>query len=460
MLDSQFRDEYRQETLEFRKKFSKTGCVVSAVLIFFGFFLDFSFFPNKQTEFFLIRTLFAALSIIIFFAIHSNKLNEYVVPLTLSWLSLPQIMIAYMICDTTGAASIYVFGLSLALFASGIIIPINIFEVIFFGISTIILYIIACLGNGFQNFYIMSFYGNLTFLSFGVIISTSCTYFNESSRFDFFKLQKEVAEKNEQLKTSNQQLAEIKGFAIDQEKMSALGTLSAGLLHEVNNPVNYSLMAINMSLADPAVKTGSLLREGLVDAKDGMMRVQAIVSDLKIFAYQKPGPVDHRVFLFENVINSAKRLTSFETKGVEIKVDMPQDTHVLGDEPALIGVMINLITNATMAMVKSKQANPTIHIKGFHKDGRLNITTRDNGTGIEPQNISKVFEPFFTTRDVGKGLGLGLAVCYAVIQRHDSLLTVESQLGEWTQFAFDLEAPTHNQSAGTFVVANIKKVHL
>jgi two-component system sensor histidine kinase PhcS len=62
----------------------------------------------------------------------------------------------------------------------------------------------------------------------------------------------------------------------------------------------------------------------------------------------------------------------------------------------------------------------------------------DNGTGIKPENLTRVFEPFFTTRDVGHGLGLGLAVSYAIIQRHGSELTVKSSMGEWTEFAFDL----------------------
>jgi two-component system, sensor histidine kinase PhcS len=438
MKNIEFREMYIAEIKDFRIKFSQTGAFISAILILLGSFLDYTFYPDRFYHYFFVRSFAAFLSLIVFYVLKYKKSNDYIAGLTLFWLIIPQAMISYMIYDNDGFSSHYVFGLSLALFASSIIVPTNSTEGVFFGLATLLLYCMACIINSQKALVTMLFYGNLTFLLFGIIVSNVCTYFNENSRFDFFKLQKEVAVKNTQLQASNQELAEIKGVVIEQEKMSALGTLSAGLLHEVNNPVNYSLMAINMSLSDPDVKPVGLLRESLVDAKEGMMRVQAIVSDLKIFAYQKPGPNDHRVFLFENVISSARRLTSFETKGVDIQVDLPQDTHVRGDEPALIGVMINLITNATMAVIKAKQAQPVIRIKAWHEGGRLHVSTRDNGSGIEPQNTSKVFEPFFTTRDVGKGLGLGLAVCYGVIQRHDSVLKVASQWGEWTEFSFDL----------------------
>ena len=72
---------------------------------------------------------------------------------------------------------------------------------------------------------------------------------------------------------------------------------------------------------------------------------------------------------------------------------------------------------------------------------RLGLSVRDNGPGIDPANIGRVFEPFFTTRDVGAGLGLGLSVSYGIVQRHGGTLAVESEFGEWTEFTFDLPRP-------------------
>jgi two-component system sensor histidine kinase PhcS len=111
---------------------------------------------------------------------------------------------------------------------------------------------------------------------------------------------------------------------------------------------------------------------------------------------------------------------------------------VRGDEPAIIGVLINLFSNAALALqVKAEQA-PRIEISARPEGDRLRLAVRDNGSGIAPENLARVFEPFFTTRDVGQGLGLGLSVSYGIVQRHGGTLTVASDLGQWTEFSFDL----------------------
>ena len=282
---------------------------------------------------------------------------------------------------------------------------------------------------------------NLLFLSFAAVISAGAAYFTELGRMRMFSLQEQVAAQNDALQKTNTALAEVKGQLIQREKMAALGTLSAGLLHEVNNPVNYSLMAINMALMDPAAAQSAELKESLTDAHEGMQRVQNIVSDLKTFAYQKPGVDSQRMFLLEKAIQSALRLTSFDLKGIEVDLALPQDTHVMGDEPAIIGVLINLLSNAAQALHRAGREQPRISLRGEHRNGRLWLAVRDNGTGIAPENIGRVLEPFFTTRDVGAGLGLGLSVSYGIIQRHGGLLSVTSEFGAWTEFSFDLATP-------------------
>jgi two-component system sensor histidine kinase PhcS len=254
-------------------------------------------------------------------------------------------------------------------------------------------------------------------------------------------LQHEVSQKNEKLVEINDTLTDIKGQLLQREKMAAIGTLSAGLLHELNNPVNYSLMAVNMGLSLPAAKTDDMLKESLEDAREGMTRVQNIVTDLKTFAYQKPGDNSQRPFLLEQSIRSALRLAGHELKGVAVTVDVPQDTHVLGDEPAVIGVLINLFSNAAHALAKAGREQPSISVKVETVAQRLCVSVRDNGQGILPENIGRVFEPFFTTRDVGAGLGLGLSVSYGIVQRHGGVLAVESEPGAWTEFTFDLPRP-------------------
>jgi two-component system, sensor histidine kinase PhcS len=222
--------------------------------------------------------------------------------------------------------------------------------------------------------------------------------------------------------------------------MAAIGTLAAGLLHEVNNPVNFCLMAIEVAMEEPVAKAEPMLQECLVDAKQGMQRIQHIVSDLKTFAYRKPG-ADAEIgtpFLFEKALDSATRLVAHELRGVTVTRELPTDTLVQGDEAAIIGVLINLLSNAVLAMRHAGTAGPAIHISAKWEEHRLAVTVKDNGPGIADENLARVFEPFFTTREVGQGLGLGLSISYAVIERHGGLLFAESELGSWASFSFDL----------------------
>lgn len=89
-------------------------------------------------------------------------------------------------------------------------------------------------------------------------------------------------------------------------------------------------------------------------------------------------------------------------------------------------------------MRASNRAEPAIHLSAAWVGDRLRVTVRDNGPGIPPENLARVFEPFFTTREIGQGLGLGLSISYGVIERHGGTLVAESAIGEWTKMIFDL----------------------
>ncbi len=424
-----------------RLAFSKTGCVTSAVLVMAGAGLDLAVYPDQAPTFLLVRSLVAVATLLILWVIQSEFGRRHVRVLTLLWLALPQIMIAWMIAQTEGAASIYFVGLHLALYAVGMIVPISYLEGLGFGVFTCLIYVAACFWHAGGVVATGQFVAHLLFTAFSAIICVGCTYFAELSRLRLFALREQVAEQNARLQEGNRALAEVKGQLIQREKMAAIGTLSAGLLHELNNPVNYSLMAIDMGLTCPGVDSDAMLKESLGDAREGMQRIQNIVSDLKTFAYQKPGQDAQRPFLLGNALRSALRLAGYELKGIDVPLDLPQDTHVMGDEPAIIGVLINLLSNAAHALQAAQREQPRIAVTVVVRGDRLVVSLRDNGTGISPENLGRVFEPFFTTRDVGAGLGLGLSVSYGIVQRHGGTLTVESELGAWTEFTFDLPRP-------------------
>ncbi|WP_028105045.1 sensor histidine kinase [Pseudoduganella violaceinigra] len=430
---------YEKELSAYHLVSSRACAVTVLVLVLLGMVLDFAIYPEQMLRFAIARVLTAAAILAALALLYTRLGRRYVHLITFTWLTFPQLMIAWMINVTQGTDSLFYAGIILTIFAVGTLFPVGYLYTLGFGLFTMVAYYLACalraegVGDAGQ------FLFHLTIIAFSVAGSTVYTYYNERGRRQLHALKEEVARKNLELEANNRSLAEIKGQMLQQEKMAALGTLAAGLLHEVNNPVNFCMMAIDIALEEPGAKSSDVLHECLTDAKSGMQRVQYIVSDLKTFAYRKSG-ADHESaqFLLERALESAVRLVGHEIKGVQVNRHLDADTLVRGDEAAIIGVLINLFSNAALAMRKGGTRAPAIDVHAEARGERLHVTVRDNGPGIAPENLGRVFEPFFTTREVGQGLGLGLSICYSVIQRHGGLLAADSAPGEWTAFSFDL----------------------
>lgn len=427
----------------FRLEFSQAGAKTCIALMLLGVLLDHAAYPQFWLPFLQARLVTCAAVFAIYLAIGTAFGRRHVQWLTFTWLLLPQLLVCWIIGVTDGAASIYEGSLTVAIFASGIVLAFGLWQNIAFGAISLGLYIFACAQVPATFNWHGRFGVNCIFILMSATASVMFTIYTERARKMLFHLRGEVANQNLQLERSNHRLAEIKGQLMEQEKMAALGTLAAGLMHEVNNPVNYCLMAIELAAEQPETAGNAALAECLADAKTGMLRVQHIVSDLKSFAYRKNGPhLMSKNFRFEHALDAALRLANYELKHVALTREVPSDTVVCGDEAAIIGVLINLFSNAVLAMQKGAERPAQLHIAAYWHQStrgeRLFVTVRDNGPGIAPQDLARVFEPFFTTRDVGQGLGLGLSISYRVIERHGGLLRADSALGQWTQIQFDL----------------------
>jgi two-component system, sensor histidine kinase PhcS len=426
---------YEAEIREFRVAFSRSCAYVGIVLILLGIGLDYGLYPHMQLLFAFSRVVISVLIFGIILLLKTRWGEQRAHWLTFIWLLLPQIMITCMISVTEGGVSLYSVGLHLAIYASGIALSFSLGQNLALGGCTFLLYVAAC--SAYPDSFELRgpFLVNSLFLAFAITISAVCAFFNERSRFMLFRLRAEVAKKNAELESANKNLSNI---MLQREKMAAIGTLAAGLLHEVNNPLSFGLMAIDIAAEEPTAKTNPILLECLIDARKGMHRVQRIVSDLKTFAYRKEHDASEAHFLFEKALGSAVRLTGHELKGVKVTQTLPTDTLVRGDEASVVGVLINLLSNAAIAMRGARCVQPEIQVSAFWLGERLHVAVRDNGPGIAPENLTRVFEPFFTTRDVGQGLGLGLSISYSVIERHGGTLVAESAPGEGTQMLFDL----------------------
>jgi signal transduction histidine kinase len=252
------------------------------------------------------------------------------------------------------------------------------------------------------------------------------------------KLEDDLRQKNQTLEQTLEKLKKTQTNLIHSEKLNALGSLTAGLLHEVNNPLNYALTALQTVIIDPEVKDNEELQETFADINEGMQRIKTIVSDLHTFAY--PSESDTKtVFSFNTALDSALRFTAHERKNILIKREISEDDKVVGSHSHIVQVLINLLSNAYEANEKlNGKRQGEILIQGEHNQEKLHVRFKDNGTGMSKEVLVHIFDPFYTTRDVGEGMGLGLSISHTIIENHGSNLKAQSKQDEWTEFSFDL----------------------
>jgi len=251
-------------------------------------------------------------------------------------------------------------------------------------------------------------------------------------------LETDLRQQNQTLEKTLEKLQNTQANLIQSEKLNALGTLAAGLLHEVNNPLNYTLMALQSVQIDPELKENDELQETFADIDEGMQRIKTIVTDLHMFAH--PSANDKQItFSFNAALDSALRFTSHENKDFVIKREINGDDNVTGSQSHIVQVLINLISNACKANEGlNGNRKGEICIQAERNQEKLHIRFRDNGTGMSEEVLAHIFDPFYTTRDVGKGMGLGLSISHTIIENHGSNLTVRSEQNEWTEFSFEL----------------------
>ncbi|MEM7619343.1 MAG: ATP-binding protein [Pseudomonadota bacterium] len=272
-------------------------------------------------------------------------------------------------------------------------------------------------------------------------------------------LEKNLKQQNTSLKETLNQLKKTEAKLIHSEKLNSLGIMAAGLLHEVNNPINYSHFALQTIQQAPEIQQNDDLQDTFNDIDEGLQRVRKIVGDLKIFAYRDSKQADEsQNFCFKTALEHALRFTAHEAKNISINVQTAENSQVYGSESHIIQVLVNLILNATKALKDIENLRkPEIYITTENKNDKLLVKIHDNGKGIEQEKLTQIFDPFFSTRAVGEGLGLGLSICHTIISNHEGNLTVASEPGEWTEFTFDLKsAMSYSQENMNYDLAAIK----
>lgn len=246
--------------------------------------------------------------------------------------------------------------------------------------------------------------------------------------------ERDLSTANLDLSQALEQLRENEEQLVRAEKLSSLGRMSAGIVHEVNNPLNYAKTSIHI------LKSYSNLlpddekedyEDTLLDLTDGVERVINIVTDLRAFT-RGDETTRHLLFLHK-VVQNTRRLLASDLSGINFECEVPENLQFEGNDNQLCQAFVNLIQNALRAIEGCK--NPTIRlIAEASPAGGIMVQVQDNGVGIPAENQHQIFDPFFTTRDVGDGMGLGLSLTLRIIEEHGGKIHVESEEGEGTTF--------------------------
>ena len=253
--------------------------------------------------------------------------------------------------------------------------------------------------------------------------------------------QRKLSKQNQVLESTIEQLKETETQLVQTEKLASLGRLSAGIIHEINNPLNFAttgLFTLRNKGKYLAPEQQEEYAEILKDVEEGIKRVKNIVSDLRTFSHPETESRD-QVEVAE-VVGSALRFLSNEWKDrVEIKQQLPQHLTVWANKNKLIQVMVNLLQNSLDALKTKTFENekPTVSIEGRIEKERSLLIIHDNGSGISPEHLDKIFDPFFTTKDVGEGMGLGLSICYRIVEECDGRISVKTELGKFCEFTLE-----------------------
>lgn len=219
------------------------------------------------------------------------------------------------------------------------------------------------------------------------------------------------------------------------DRLTTMGTLVAGVAHEINNPLAVVLSGIEYACKslDDAAQRGLCVpdeaREALRDARDGAERMRAIVKDIRTLSRAEDearGPVDVSV-----VLESSIRLAWSEIRQrARLVRRFDEVPAVHGNEARLGQVFLNLLVNASQAIEHGSVDDNEVRVSAWlHPSGRVAVEVSDTGCGLAPSVREQIFAPFFTTKPAGAGLGLGLAICRRIVEGYGGAIEVESEPG-------------------------------
>jgi signal transduction histidine kinase len=286
-------------------------------------------------------------------------------------------------------------------------------------------------------------------------------------------LERKVKERTKQLENAINELKDTQSQLVQSEKMASLGVLTAGIAHEINNPINFvtanvlplrdNIESLNKIVSSYKNMDATKLEEEVARIKqmeeeeeidiileetdllingieEGARRTQGIVDGLRTFS-RGDGGQNAKSNINEG-INSTLSVLKGKLKGIEVEKNLDEQLPLIACQIGKVNqVILNLLNNAGDAIKKREKETGErgrIFITTKHTDNTIQVSIKDEGVGISPESLDKIFEPFYTTKDIGEGTGLGLSISYGIVEEHQGKLEVESKLGEGSTFTMTL----------------------
>lgn len=314
------------------------------------------------------------------------------------------------------------------------------------GIFSISIFVLAGMNDllhitGLINSYMIMPLGSVAgvfFLAAAVNQNIESTYVERDGLL--INLENKVAEKTKHLEEALNSLKSTQAELVQSAKLASLGTVSAGIAHEINNSINYVSGAIvplekKVYALIPETSDRRMIEKLFAAIKEGTALTVDIVKSLRNFTGLNQA--EFKEIRIWDSVRSIQTILKSKLRGVDFKFDFSDDCVIQGNLVALNQVFMNLISNSLDALDKSEKF---IHIRGVREGNQIIISIKDNGKGIKAEVLSRIFDPFFTTKDVGKGTGLGLHIVSKEIERHGGQIKVFSELNAGTEFLITLPA--------------------
>ncbi len=455
-LTKRFAEENRQLTL----KNAKIGAWIVILLVPLCSSLDYFVYRSQFLQFLVLRLTCSLACLPLLFGINRTIGRRYYKAYPILLPVIPAMFISLMIYFSGDAASVYYAGLTLCIVGTSFVFNWTFREIGLTLAVILAVYFAATLPNLHASDSTQEwgfYFNNTAFILLNcVILFASSIHHHKIRRREFLTRctvedqREQLQERNKELTQALRMLRETEAQLIQSEKIASLDRLSAGIIHEINNPLNFAKSALFV-LRKKARQFPETDRETLTriiqDVGEGIDRVASIVSDLRSFSH----PEQHLSLVDVGAtIRKAIRMVrqDVEERGISLDAIVPGDLVIMGDENHLIQIIINLVQNSIAALKGVPE--PNVQIRGHRTDSRIEIYVQDNGPGIKSEHINRIFDPFFTTKDVGEGMGMGLNICYRMMKQMGGGIDVKSEPGVFTKFTLWLPADhLENEEAKT-----------